>query len=219
MLIVYYFNKILGPKPMKSVVELSTVDIITLYAYKLCSYGSYMFYECIGCCRWSKIPSHFSGRTDNEIKNHWNTKIKKKMKHLGLNPATHEPMDNITNQPESMQITKPNMCSTIKEREETKGQPKDDVIIETKKTSIISNNDELLLAKNCKTLYAEEVDIGPLFKMQGNETSVSSLSSLYSNISRSEYSSYLAEDSISLEQMGFDRYDGSFGTMGPLHQS
>ena len=202
MLIVYYFNKILGPKPMKSVVELSTVDIITLYAYKLCSYGSYMFYECIGCCRWSKIPSHFSGRTDNEIKNHWNTKIKKKMKHLGLNPATHEPMDNITNQPESMQITKPNMCSTIKEREETKGQPKDDVIIETKKTSIISNNDELLLAKNCKTLYAEEVDIGPLFKMQGNETSVSSLSSLYSNISRSEYSSYLAEDSISLEQWG-----------------
>ena len=39
MLIVYYFNKILGPKPMKSVVELSAVDIITLYAYKLCSYG------------------------------------------------------------------------------------------------------------------------------------------------------------------------------------
>ncbi|KAF3579870.1 hypothetical protein DY000_02032030 [Brassica cretica] len=38
--------------------------------------------------------------------------------------------------------------------------------------------------------------------MQGNETSVSSLPSLYSNISRSEYSSYLAEDSISLEQWG-----------------
>ncbi|CAF1844231.1 transcription factor MYB20-like [Brassica napus] len=152
--------------------------------------------------RWSKIASHFSGRTDNEIKNHWNTKIKKKMKHLGLNPATHEPMNNITNQPQSMQITKPNMCSTIKEREETKGQPKDEFIIETKKTSIISNNDELLLAKNCKTLYAEEVDIRPLFKMQGNETSVSSLPSLYSNISRSEYSSYLAEDSISLEQWG-----------------
>ncbi|XP_013635711.1 PREDICTED: protein ODORANT1-like [Brassica oleracea var. oleracea] len=170
--------------------------------------------------RWSKIASHFSGRTDNEIKNHWNKKIKKKMKHLGLNPATHEPMNNITNQPQSMQITKPNMCFYHQRKRRNKGSTKRyDVIIETKKTSIISNNDELLLAKNCKTLYAEEVDIRPLFKMQGNETSVSSLPSLYSNISRSEYSSYLAEDSISLEQMGFDRYDGSFGTMGPLHQS
>ncbi|KAL0728129.1 hypothetical protein Bca4012_024222 [Brassica carinata] len=153
---------------------------------------------------WSKIASHFSGRTDNEIKNHWNTKIKKKLKHLGLGPATHEPMDNITNQTESKQITKPNMCSTIKEGEETKDQRKDDLLIETSKTLIISNNDEELLAKNCKTQCAEEVDIGSLFEMQGNEISVSSssLSSIYSNISRSESSSYLAEDSISLEQWG-----------------
>ncbi|KAK9067346.1 hypothetical protein SSX86_014672 [Deinandra increscens subsp. villosa] len=34
--------------------------------------------------RWSKIASHFPGRTDNEIKNHWNTGIKKKLKLLGV---------------------------------------------------------------------------------------------------------------------------------------
>ncbi|XP_038997983.1 myb-related protein 315-like [Hibiscus syriacus] len=44
--------------------------------------------------RWSKIASHFPGRTDNEIKNHWNTKIKKKLKLLGLDPATHKPVEN-----------------------------------------------------------------------------------------------------------------------------
>ncbi|KAL8199492.1 hypothetical protein R6Q57_013060 [Mikania cordata] len=39
--------------------------------------------------RWSKIASHFPGRTDNEIKNHWNTRIKKKLKLLGVDPITH----------------------------------------------------------------------------------------------------------------------------------
>ncbi|KAH6774372.1 hypothetical protein C2S52_002670 [Perilla frutescens var. hirtella] len=43
--------------------------------------------------RWSKIASHFPGRTDNEIKNHWNTKIKKKLRLLGINPLTHEAIE------------------------------------------------------------------------------------------------------------------------------
>ncbi|CAH8328200.1 unnamed protein product [Eruca vesicaria subsp. sativa] len=158
--------------------------------------------------RWSKIASHFPGRTDNEIKNHWNTKIKKKMKHLGLDPATHEAMDSITDQTESKQITIPNMCTTIKEKEETKDQPKDDVIIETSKTLIVTNNGKEQ-AENSKSLYAEEVDIGSLFEMQDKEISISSssFSSLYSNISRSESSSYLAGDSISLEQWDLDITD------------
>ncbi|KAK6155253.1 hypothetical protein DH2020_009501 [Rehmannia glutinosa] len=43
--------------------------------------------------RWSKIASHFPGRTDNEIKNHWNTRIKKRLKLQGLNPLTHQPIE------------------------------------------------------------------------------------------------------------------------------
>jgi len=46
-----------------------------------------------GNSRWSKIASHFPGRTDNEIKNHWNTRIKKKLKLLGLDPITHKPIE------------------------------------------------------------------------------------------------------------------------------
>lgn len=48
-------------------------------------------FEC--CDRWSKIAAHFPGRTDNEIKNHWNTRIKKKMKLMGLDPLTHRPIE------------------------------------------------------------------------------------------------------------------------------
>ncbi|CAI9299981.1 unnamed protein product [Lactuca saligna] len=43
--------------------------------------------------RWSKIAAQFPGRTDNEIKNHWNTRIKKKMKFLGLDHRTHTPIE------------------------------------------------------------------------------------------------------------------------------
>ncbi|KAI9176253.1 hypothetical protein LWI28_000461 [Acer negundo] len=46
--------------------------------------------------RWSKIASHFAGRTDNEIKNHWNTRIKKRLKLLGVDPVTHKPTTTTT---------------------------------------------------------------------------------------------------------------------------
>ncbi|KAL8037856.1 hypothetical protein ABFX02_11G065400 [Erythranthe guttata] len=43
--------------------------------------------------RWSKIAAQLPGRTDNEIKNHWNTKIRKKLRSMGLDPITHNPIN------------------------------------------------------------------------------------------------------------------------------
>ncbi|XP_029130426.1 transcription factor MYB16 [Cajanus cajan] len=42
--------------------------------------------------KWSIIAAHLPKRTDNEIKNYWNTNIKKRLIRMGLDPITHKPM-------------------------------------------------------------------------------------------------------------------------------
>ncbi|KAK7340567.1 hypothetical protein VNO77_21274 [Canavalia gladiata] len=41
--------------------------------------------------RWSAIATHLAKRTDNEIKNHWNTHLKKRLTKMGIDPVTHKP--------------------------------------------------------------------------------------------------------------------------------
>jgi myb proto-oncogene protein len=40
--------------------------------------------------RWSTIATQLEGRTDNEIKNYWNTHIRKKLLRMGVDPVTHQ---------------------------------------------------------------------------------------------------------------------------------
>ncbi|XP_022878717.1 transcription factor MYB106-like [Olea europaea var. sylvestris] len=40
--------------------------------------------------RWSVIATHLPKRTDNEIKNYWNTHVKKKLTKMGIDPVTHK---------------------------------------------------------------------------------------------------------------------------------
>ncbi|POO02894.1 GAMYB transcription factor [Trema orientale] len=45
--------------------------------------------------RWSIIAAQLPGRTDNDVKNHWNTKLKKKLSGMGIDPVTHKPFSHL----------------------------------------------------------------------------------------------------------------------------
>ncbi|KAF8045699.1 hypothetical protein N665_4534s0001 [Sinapis alba] len=43
--------------------------------------------------KWAAIATYLAGRTDNEIKNYWNTNLKKRLKQKGIDPTTHKPIN------------------------------------------------------------------------------------------------------------------------------
>ncbi|XVF60438.1 hypothetical protein PTKIN_Ptkin08bG0046000 [Pterospermum kingtungense] len=45
--------------------------------------------------RWSLIARHLPGRTDNDVKNYWNTKLRKKLSKMGIDPVTHKPISQV----------------------------------------------------------------------------------------------------------------------------
>lgn len=45
--------------------------------------------------RWSVIATYLPKRTDNEIKNYWNTHLKKRLTKMGIDPMTHKPKTNL----------------------------------------------------------------------------------------------------------------------------
>ena len=45
------------------------------------------------------IAGRIPGRTDNEIKNYWNTHLSKKLIRQGIDPRTHKPLTNNNNNP------------------------------------------------------------------------------------------------------------------------
>ncbi|XP_057525900.1 myb-related protein 308-like [Amaranthus tricolor] len=79
--------------------------------------------------KWSIIAGRLAGRTDNEIKNYWNTHIKRKLLNKGIDPLTHRPLiGNISSHSDSSPTTTPNSTTTTISFSTTKIPKKEQVL-------------------------------------------------------------------------------------------
>ncbi|KAK9123344.1 hypothetical protein Sjap_012946 [Stephania japonica] len=61
--------------------------------------------------RWALIAGRIPGRTDNEIKNYWNTHLSKKLISQGVDPRTHRPLS-ATSNPNPSSTSRPPKSNT-----------------------------------------------------------------------------------------------------------
>lgn len=73
--------------------------------------------------RWSLIAGRLPGRTDNEIKNHWNTHLSKRLRSQGTDPNTHKKLAEPVKR-EVRRRTSNNDKNTSSNKNQSKGKAK-----------------------------------------------------------------------------------------------
>ncbi|XP_065869214.1 myb-related protein 308-like [Euphorbia lathyris] len=113
--------------------------------------------------KWSLIAGRLPGRTDNEIKNYWNTHIRRKLLNRGIDPATHRSLHEETSTPTSASAPAPAAVTTtvsfgsVKEEREK--------IIISASDDFICKEEKDIVEERCPDLNLE-LRISPPYQIQ-----------------------------------------------------
>ncbi|KAL3829531.1 hypothetical protein ACJIZ3_018333 [Penstemon smallii] len=164
---------------------------------------SYILNNGIQC--WRIVPKH-AGRTDNEIKNHWNTRIKKRLRILGVDPITHKPIEHKENVEENTE-NKSDIESSLNQNEKLK----DEIKSRQSKANYMTNDYEFMNQSSNMDLLIENNQ-----EMKMNSTCYSSTFSVGDSVSypNSKETKISTLDESSVVQQWVESVDSMFSWDG-----
>ncbi|GJU24162.1 Myb-related protein 308-like protein [Tanacetum coccineum] len=95
--------------------------------------------------KWSLIAGRLPGRTDNEIKNYWNTHIRRKLLNRGIDPATHRP---VTDHPTT--TTTSTVTTTVNNNHNVTSQPDIPATISFATPHVVKNEEIIVEEEDTK---------------------------------------------------------------------
>ncbi|KAJ9190208.1 hypothetical protein P3X46_001434 [Hevea brasiliensis] len=117
--------------------------------------------------RWSVIATYLPKRTDNEIKNHWNSHLKKRLHKMGIDPTTHKPRADAFGYGGTYSKDAANLRH-IAQWESTRLQAEARLVRESQQL-IMPSNDSLKARPKClDVLKAWELIVSGMFSVDGD---------------------------------------------------